>query len=59
LVTDRDARLSAIVIPEQAIATMKSQLRSAGITESVIFPDLDGLGRELNQLWLDKQELIP
>jgi hypothetical protein len=58
LSSDRGARLSAIVIPEQAISTMKSQLRSAGITESVIFPDLDGLGRELNQLWLDKQELI-
>jgi hypothetical protein len=58
LASDPDARLSAIVIPEQSIPTMKSQLRSAGITESVIFPDLDGLGRELNQLWLDKQELV-
>lgn len=58
LASDPKARLSAIIIPQQAIPTIKSQLRSAGITESVIFPDLDGLGRELNQLWLDKQELV-
>lgn len=58
LTANRSARLSAIIIPEHAIPTMKNQLRTAGITESVIFPDLDGLGRELNQLWLDKQELV-
>ena len=34
--------------------SIKQQLREAGITESVIFPDLDGLGREMDQLWEDK-----
>lgn len=58
LASDPDARVSAIVIPEPAIPALKHQLRSAGITEAVIFPDLDGLGRELNQLWLDKQESV-
>ena len=58
LASDGDARLSAIIVPQQAIPTIKSQLRTAGITESVIFPDLDGLGRELNQVWVDKQELV-
>lgn len=58
LASDSGSRVSVIIIPQQSIPTMKSQLRSAGITESVIFPDLDGLGRELDQLWLDKQELV-
>jgi len=32
-----------------AIKRRKDELRDAGVTESVIFPDLDGLGRELEQ----------
>lgn len=30
---------------------MQIDLKDCGITESVIFPDLDGLGREVKQLW--------
>ena len=30
-------------------------LRDCGITESVIYPDLDGLGREIRQLWEDRR----
>lgn len=58
LASDPEAQLSAITIAQRDIPTMKTQLRTAGITESVIFPDLDGLGRELNQVWLDKQDLV-
>ncbi len=39
-----------ISIPASKIIDFRVQLRDAGVTESVIFPDLDGLGRELNQL---------
>ena len=49
--TRADATVWRIAIPKSSVATMKIQLRDAGITESVIFPDLDGLGRELDQLW--------
>lgn len=45
------ARLWRISISKSKIAAIKTQLRDAGVTESVIFPDLDGLGRELDQLW--------
>ena len=47
----RNAPIWRITIPKSSVASIKIQLRDAGITESVIFPDLDGLGRELDQLW--------
>jgi len=33
---------------------IRYELRDAGVTESVIFPDLDGLGREIQQRWADR-----
>lgn len=45
------SRIWCIFIPKSRIPTIRVQLRDAGVTESVIFPDLDGLGREQNQLW--------
>jgi hypothetical protein len=46
-----DSHLIAMKIPVSSISTIKQELRDAGITESVVFPDLDGLGRELRQVW--------
>ncbi len=37
--------------------SIRLELREAGVTESVIFPDLDGLGRELDQLWQERQQI--
>ena len=48
---ETDARLVSITVPLGAISKIKQELRDAGITESVVFPDLDGLGRELRQVW--------
>jgi hypothetical protein len=45
------SRIWRIFIPKRCFPAIKKQLRDAGMTESVIFPDLDGLGRELDQLW--------
>jgi hypothetical protein len=39
--------LARIEIPADAKETIRHQLCEAGFTESVLFPDLDGLGREL------------
>lgn len=47
----KDSRLVSITIPVGAISSIKEELRDAGITESVVYPDLDGLGRELKQVW--------
>jgi hypothetical protein len=46
-----ESRLDSICIPGSAIPRIRQELRDAGITESVIYPDLDGLGRELKQQW--------
>ena len=49
-----DARIETIEIDASSVSDMRIALRDAGITESVIYPDLDGLGREIKQLWAEK-----
>ena len=46
-----DAPLKEIAIEARCVPEIKIELRDNGVTESVIFPDLDGLGREMNQLF--------
>jgi FRG domain len=55
LADERRNKLCAIAIEEARIHQIKGQLRRAGVAESVIFPDLDGLGREQGQLWEDSR----
>lgn len=55
LVKRKGSRLMSIRIPTGSINGIKRQLRDAGVTESVVYPDLDGLGRELNQLWQERR----
>jgi hypothetical protein len=51
LASKRTSKTLTISIPVGAVARIKQELRDAGVTESVIYPDLDGLGRELKQMW--------
>jgi hypothetical protein len=51
----KDSHLQVITIPAGSIKEMRLELRDAGVTESVIFPDLDGLGRELKQIWEERR----
>jgi hypothetical protein len=51
LLKRRFSRLTPITIPAGSINRIRQELRDAGVTESVVFPDLDGLGRELKQIW--------
>ncbi len=46
-----DSKIAMISIPAASVVSIKQELRDAGVTESVVFPDLDGLGRELRQQW--------
>jgi hypothetical protein len=48
---ERGSKLESITIPKSAVNRIRRELKDAGITESVVFPDLDGLGRELKQVW--------
>lgn len=48
---EAESRLDSILISKSAIPRIRQELRDAGITESVVYPDLDGFGRELKQQW--------
>ncbi len=43
-----------IIVDAMFSRPLRVELRECGVTESVIFPDLDGLGKEIDQLWLDR-----
>lgn len=55
---DGDCPLCRVLIKRQAVAEMRRDLAMCGISESIIFPDLEGFGRELSsifqELWVDK-----
>ena len=51
LAKKRGSRIVSINIPRAAVNRIRRELKDAGVTESVVFPDLDGLGRELKQVW--------
>jgi hypothetical protein len=55
LVDRPDAPIQILRIRAASIPSIRHELRDAGVTESVIFPDLDGLGRELSQVWEDRR----
>jgi hypothetical protein len=48
--------MSSISIDGNCKRKLRVQLRDAGVAESVIFPDLDGLGREMKQLWRERRD---
>jgi hypothetical protein len=43
--------LVKILIPRSGVNGIKKQLRTCGINEATIFPDLDGLSRAINAKW--------
>ena len=48
-------RLIEIDPDPEGVCKIRSELRDCGITESVIYPDLDGLGREIKQVWEEQK----
>ncbi|MGA3098317.1 MAG: FRG domain-containing protein [Bryobacteraceae bacterium] len=51
-----DSAIKLITIAAASRRQIRQELRDCGVTESVIYPDLDGLGREMRQLWDDRRE---
>jgi hypothetical protein len=47
--------IESIVVDGGSCYRIRRELRDSGVTESVIFPELDGLGREMRQFWLDRR----
>jgi len=48
-----ESRLVKYDVKKAAIPGIKRDLRLAGISEETIFPDLEGLGRELSYFFED------
>lgn len=46
--------LVKIVIPRNRVVRIKRELSTCGITETTVFPDLEGLSRELTSSWARK-----
>lgn len=53
MVSKAGSKLIKIVFDGSQKAQAHHDLRTAGITEGVVYPDLDGLGREIANLWKD------
>jgi FRG domain len=47
--------LVRILIPQSAVAAIRRELVTAGIVESVIFPDLTGLCHEIYDEWIESE----
>lgn len=52
------AVIESISIEKSRRPAIRQELRDCGVTESVIYPDLNGLGREMKQLWEDRRSRI-
>jgi len=50
-------RLVQFLIPKEVMASVRRQLRTAGITPTSIFPDLTGLCTEVKRDWLALPEI--
>jgi hypothetical protein len=50
-----DRLIKSITVDGGSCYRIRRELKESGVTESVIFPDLDGLGREMRQLWIDRR----
>jgi hypothetical protein len=55
LENETDSRLVSLIVPVVSVNRIKQELKDSGITESVVYPDLDGLGRELKQEWKSRR----
>ena len=47
--------IGSIVVDGGSCYRIRRELRESGVIESVIFPDLDGLGRKMREVWLDRR----
>ena len=57
LLRRKDSRIVTIRVPSNSVTGLRRELKTSGVTRSVIFPDLEGLGRELALWFLDAAAL--
>jgi hypothetical protein len=51
LAEEKDGRIGVIPVVGKSIMTIRMELANCGISESTVYPDLDGVGRELCSDW--------
>ena len=56
---DRHARLVRLRIPKQKAKTMRDELDLCGVSETTVFPDLEGLARELKNAYAESPIVCP
>lgn len=49
----RGARLAKIVLPKKKLAAMRTDLYTCGVSDATVFPDLEGLARELTRYYTE------
>jgi hypothetical protein len=52
--TREEPSIKRIAVDGSRRRALRRELRDSGVTESVIYPDFDGLGREMKQLWEER-----
>ena len=53
-----NSTIRRIIVAAAARPKIRQELRDCGVTESVIYPDLDGIGREIKQTWEDRRAAL-
>ena len=51
LAKERDSRICVIPVAGKDILPIRAELARSGISEATVYPDLDGLGRQLCADW--------
>jgi hypothetical protein len=59
LYEEKTGYLEKIVIPAWRVQAIRRELGAAGIDETTIFPDLDGLGRAISARWESESSTLP
>jgi hypothetical protein len=59
MLVGKNDRLAKLTIPSYRVEDIKTQLGIAGLNESTVFPDLGGLGRDINWAWQVKNDDKP
>jgi FRG domain len=59
LMASEKARCCQYIVPKEYVLAVRRQLRTAGITDTVIYPDLQGLCEELWQTWVAERVVEP
>lgn len=50
------SRFMKVVLPKDSIPEMRVDLVTCGVTDTTLFPDLEGLSRELTRFWTEEWE---